>query len=619
MGILTSDKSRKQGHILRALREHCNKLCVLAFVCGIFSFALLIHEKYCDSTYFSENALLPGLVNREFKEASFASDLYGALKNESVNYNNKIPYSWITSQFRRIGLEVYRQKFILKYPFGKQYKYKGENVYAILRAPRSASTEAIVLSTPYRGFDSIHGTTLPGIAMMIAIAKYFLSKNYWAKDIIFLISDHELVGMQAWLDAYHDIEKNAYSSIDYEKLEGRSGPIQGAINLEIHSDQNSRVELKIEGLNGQLPNLDLFNVAVELATRESITPTFHGQSHPFAADHWEIWKEHALTIGSMMISQAIGLPTGAHGLFQKFAIQSLTLEAIEKRQTDSSHVSVSFLHIGRLIEGIFRSLNNLLEKFNRSYWFYLLPSTRRYISIGYYMISFGLLVIPSLFKALNLYLNLNRDDETRDAKESFSLWNVLPSAFFCHFFGASLASLPFLIEKWASYQVNYGYETQNILYYSLLSFSLILMLNPFLKGQSAEQLKAYKCIALLNLALLFSCLSLLNISLAMFLTLIYIPIACSISTQSRFFLLNLIYKLFVILLHPLVIGYICLLAMSIWYDPQEAAVTHAHRAFEAHKKTILFYVEDWYIYGNWTYLFGTAFLFPLWLQLWYLL
>lgn len=26
---------------------------------------------------------------------------------------------------------------------------------------------------------------------------------YWAKDIIFLITEHEQLGMQAWLEAYH--------------------------------------------------------------------------------------------------------------------------------------------------------------------------------------------------------------------------------------------------------------------------------------------------------------------------------------------------------------------------------------------------------------------------------
>jgi glycosylphosphatidylinositol transamidase len=26
---------------------------------------------------------------------------------------------------------------------------------------------------------------------------------YWAKDIIFLVTEHEQLGMQAWLEAYH--------------------------------------------------------------------------------------------------------------------------------------------------------------------------------------------------------------------------------------------------------------------------------------------------------------------------------------------------------------------------------------------------------------------------------
>jgi len=31
---------------------------------------------------------------------------------------------------------------------------------------------------------------------------------------------------------------------------------------------------------------------------------------------------------------------------------------------------------------MFRSLNNLLERFHQSFFFYLLPSTDRYVSIG---------------------------------------------------------------------------------------------------------------------------------------------------------------------------------------------------------------------------------------------
>lgn len=170
---------------------------------------------------------------------------------------------------------------------------EGKNVYAILRAPRAPATEALVISAPFRSLDTKQGQTIPGIALMFALARYFYSQNYWAKDIVFLIGDQELLGTYAWLESYHEADKN--NVLDFGFLPTRSGQIQGALNLEIHGQELSRLEIKIEGLNGQLPNLDLFNVAVELATRESITATFHGSSHPFTPDPYELAREYAVT------------------------------------------------------------------------------------------------------------------------------------------------------------------------------------------------------------------------------------------------------------------------------------------------------------------------------------
>ena len=33
-------------------------------------------------------------------------------------------------------------------------------------------------------------------------------KSYWSKDIIFLVTDKDQLGMQAWLDAYHGISNS---------------------------------------------------------------------------------------------------------------------------------------------------------------------------------------------------------------------------------------------------------------------------------------------------------------------------------------------------------------------------------------------------------------------------
>lgn len=52
----------------------------------------------------------------------------------------------------------------------------------------------------------------------------------------------------------------------------------------------------------------------------------------------------------------------------------------------------------RLLEGMYRKLNNLLERLHQSYFFYLLPSLSHFVSIGYYMPAFGLLALILLLR-----------------------------------------------------------------------------------------------------------------------------------------------------------------------------------------------------------------------------
>ena len=63
------------------------------------------------------------------------------------------------------------------------------------------------------------------------------------------------------------------SDIKAGELHGRSGSIQAAINLEIPQNRLTRFNLKINGLNGQLPNLDLVNTVVKLCRGNRIIPT----------------------------------------------------------------------------------------------------------------------------------------------------------------------------------------------------------------------------------------------------------------------------------------------------------------------------------------------------------
>jgi glycosylphosphatidylinositol transamidase len=472
---------------------------------------------------------------------------------------------------------------------------------------------------------------------MFALAKYFASKNYWAKDIIFLISDADLLGTQAWLNAYH--AERSTGPLTSDPLPASSGPIQAAINLELHSTQMTSIDIKIEGLNGQLPNLDLFNVAVELCTRESVTPTFHKVSHPYAGPEYDVWKQYAATTLSMMRSQAASWPTGAHGLFQRFAIQSITLTSTGARssQSEKQYAGVRLQQAGRVIEGIFRSLNNLLERFNRSYWFYLLPSTRRYLSIGYYMIPFALITCPLILTALRGYIRLSQDkqqdeldpDPTGQAKnrklpsqvheeESEGLADGIPFWFFAHLMGLVLVSIPYIMERHAYDFVTSGsHSMHDAVYFTIVAFSLILIMTPVFL-QSERNKLSQKVLCLLNSALLFSCISLSNISLALLLSLICTPVLCVVGqpvicmSKAR----SLTNRALLLLIHPISMNYWSHFVMSVYLHSELRVSEHVLRAFDSQRTSLLSCIENWYIYGHWMYLLSCAFIFPVWLQAW---
>ena len=61
------------------------------------------------------------------------------------------------------------------------------------------------------------------------------------------------------------------------ELPGRGGSIQAALNLEIAHEEITRFNIKLEGLNGQLPNLDLVNTAMQLCRNQGIQPTLQKQ------------------------------------------------------------------------------------------------------------------------------------------------------------------------------------------------------------------------------------------------------------------------------------------------------------------------------------------------------
>lgn len=58
---------------------------------------------------------------------------------------------------------------------------------------------------------------------------------------------------------------------------GRAGAIQAAISLEMSSDVITSFDVVVEGLNGQLPNLDMVNLFLAFCQKNQLLCTIQGK------------------------------------------------------------------------------------------------------------------------------------------------------------------------------------------------------------------------------------------------------------------------------------------------------------------------------------------------------
>ncbi|NWQ85081.1 GPAA1 protein, partial [Burhinus bistriatus] len=397
----------------------------LSYVVGLGWFLALAFQPLAPRTYMSENAMGSTMVEEQFlfgeRALSYAREFAGHKKKAGgdggaarlgggagrggappgrvlgvgsippLALPRGMPVAWLEKTMWNLGLEVHRQPFSRTLPFPdetrERYMVKGTNVYGILRAPRAASTEALVLSVPCS--EGPHNNQAVGL--MLALASYFRGQIYWAKDIIFLVNEHDLLGMEAWLEAYHDVNLTEVRS---SGTLGRAGAIQAAVSLELSSDVVTSFDVAVEGLNGQLPNLDLLNLFHAFCQKNGLLCTIQGKLPRSDWDSLPAFAHSLQTLLLMVLAQASGQPRGDHGLFLRYRIEAVTLRGINSFRQYKYDMTT----VGKTLEGMFRKLNNLLERLHQSYFFYLLPSLSRFVSIGVYMPAFGFLILVLVLK-----------------------------------------------------------------------------------------------------------------------------------------------------------------------------------------------------------------------------
>lgn len=212
----------------------------------------------------------------------------------------------------------------------------------------------------------------------------------WSKDIIFLVTPDTDSGPQAWISAYH----STHHPQTVESLSLKSGSLQGAVCIDLPFDHRfEKIFISYDGINGQLPNLDLVNTAVSVASGQMGIGTSIQGMH----NQDDSYKVRLTTMLRGMSNQAIGHGTGGHSVFMPYHIDAITLTAIGDGWQDE-------MALGRTIESICRSLNNLLEHFHQSFFFYLLMQTNRFVSIGTYLPSAMAVAAGFTIMAIHLWV-----------------------------------------------------------------------------------------------------------------------------------------------------------------------------------------------------------------------
>ncbi|KAG2203760.1 hypothetical protein INT47_012693, partial [Mucor saturninus] len=370
---------------------------LIIFFVAVGWILVLPYQDYNKRTYISENALLPGQANLDYGYNDiYTAEEYRAKILEVQNKDSETRAKFIHQEFRRTGFVSALQHFVID---GKTPKM-GVNAFAINRAPRSDGKEALILSASWMSRTGEYNTN--GIASLLSLAKLFKRNVYWAKDVILLVTDHGNSGTQAWLDAYHGTTPHdELSSV----VMPRSGAVQGVVNLDFPGIQDyETLGVFFEGVNGQLPNLDLINtiVAVSQRTNPPIQITLHDDSkNPYENHQYSSYLgslNHMLTSMKYLV---LGKPSSDAGLYLRYTIDAVTIHGIAG--SEHLHQLFGFHRIGRLVESTFRSLNNLLEHFHQSFFFYLLPQPNRYVSISQYMPPVILFSCALIFQSMALY------------------------------------------------------------------------------------------------------------------------------------------------------------------------------------------------------------------------
>lgn len=196
---------------------------------------------------------------------------------------------------------------------------------------------------------------------------------------------------------------------------------EGNVGSRKFSKNVANVGVYIQGRKGLLPNLDFVSVTLEVLRQTTFKPL---SMHPYSSlvkigddimDALSLSPTHSAYLVDLigmvgfMASMALG-PYYPHSSFLEYGVDSLTVEV---RLPDTSQINENtfyrknhvmpsrLMFVAAPIERLIRSLSNLNERLHHSVFMYILPSSKKFVSNGEYIVPCILALLCLLFSILH--------------------------------------------------------------------------------------------------------------------------------------------------------------------------------------------------------------------------
>lgn len=355
-----------------------------------------------------------------------------------------------------------------------------------------------------------------------------------------------------------------------------------------------------------MPNLDLVNLVQKLANKEGMPCGYkmvNTRRHSAAAS----WRKNVEKMLSMVVTQASGVPTGNHGLYHRYGIEAITLEGVAKKSALPTSTN-SLLPLLKVIEGMSRSLNNLLEKFHQSFFFYVIVAHDRFVSIGDYMPCIGLMASALMIKALLLWLELNNKSTERPPNHEkeeeekgemtpkrlqpkFDLITVGLLFIIAHAMGFLAIYLP-SVKPLNDLIFSNGIATEVQLLSEFAAVAVIgMIVMTCMRMKSSYDTEVLHIVALLELGTLLIVVGMLNFSLGFLLCLVSVPVAANVKT-GRGNKCIWLKKAILFVAHPVVFSTIIVSILTVFQFPGEGLFELAKRTITATMNAVAYAVVD---------------------------